>query len=332
MSAWGISRYGFFFGIRGLSNYNLSCCVNSLLQSLFATSELVELLQRWDPAGSGEDRRNVPLQLKRTFADMKSDRPQTAPHRNFLHSLDQNRVRLNVQHDADEVFLSILHFIQQQMDDKALALEIQNLYKIAVETCLQCLKCSSVQTRSSYTLTLPLHVKEDEDSLEGCISSFLTEQLLTDVDSCFCEQCGAKTPSKWRLKLLSLPPILCVHLKRFRSISGETRKLDCKVTFPERFDFSEVAQDAFPPDAAKAGVYTLYAVVVHSGFAMFGHYTAFIHHRETQRWYYANDSHVEEASWEEVQQTYGGYRRHTAYMLMYRRDSKQEGQQSELSG
>lgn len=45
------------------------------------------------------------------------------------------------------------------------ALEIQNLYRISVKTNLECLECSSVQTLNTYMLGLPLHVKEDHDSL-----------------------------------------------------------------------------------------------------------------------------------------------------------------------
>ncbi|GLD48348.1 ubl carboxyl-terminal hydrolase 18 [Lates japonicus] len=321
------------YGMRGLTNYHLSCCVNTLLQTLSATWEVADVLERWETGGVRGDSHNVPLQLKRVLAAMRSDSPQHVPHRDFLHCLDRNCVRLNTQHDADEVFLSILNFVQQQMDDKTLALEIQNLYKISVETHLRCLDCSSVQTRSSYLLSLPLHIKEDHNSLESCISSFLEEQELRDINRCFCAQCGTKTPSKQGVKLLSLPCILCVHLKRFRNSRGYTRKLDCRVSFPETFDFSEIVQDAFSTDFAQNECkYTLYAVVVHSGYAMCGHYTAFVRHRTNQRWFYADDSHIQQASWEEVQKTYGGRYSDTAYMLMYRRGSKEGGQQPELSG
>ncbi|XP_018536475.1 ubl carboxyl-terminal hydrolase 18 [Lates calcarifer] len=318
--------------MRGLTNYHLSCCVNTLLQTLSATWEVADVLERWETGGVRGDSHSVPLQLKNVLAAMRSDSPQHVPHRDFLHCLDRNCVRLNTQHDADEVFLSILNFVQQQMDDKTLALEIQDLYKISVETHLRCLDCSSVQTRSSYLLSLPLHIKEDHNSLESCISSFLEEQELRDINRCFCAQCGTKTPSKQGVKLLSLPHILCVHLKRFRSSRVYTRKLDCRVSFPETFDFSEIVRDAFSTDFAQNECkYTLYAVVVHSGYAMYGHYTAFIRHRTNQRWFYADDSHIQQASWEEVQKTYGGRYSDTAYMLMYRRGSKEGGQQPELS-
>lgn len=121
------------------------------------------------------------------------------------------------------------------------------------------------------------------------------------------------------VKLLSLPQILCVNLKRFRNSHVGTRKLDCTVTFPETFDFSELVNEAFSSDFAQVLLfpinypylvshviykfiflfqndckYTLYAVVVHSGYAMCGHYTAYVRHRVNQRWYYADDSHVKQ--------------------------------------
>ncbi|XP_036977961.1 ubl carboxyl-terminal hydrolase 18 [Acanthopagrus latus] len=321
------------FGMRGLTNYCLSCCVNTLLQTLSATWEVADLLDRWKTAGVRTDGRNVPLQLKKVLAAMRSDPPQPVQHQDFLHCLDRNLVRLHVQHDADEVFLSILNFIQQQMDDKSLALEIQNLYKISLETHVQCLECSSVQTKSTYLLNLPLHVQEDDNSLEGCMSSFFEHQELRGINSIYCVQCEMKTPSKQGVKLLLLPPILCVSLKRFRNGRSGTRKLDCQVTFPENLDFSGIDQEAFTSGFAQNDYkYTLHAVVVHSGYATCGHYTAYVRHRINQSWYYADDSHVRQVSWDEVKKTYGGYRRGTAYMLMYRRDPREERQQPEVSG
>lgn len=165
------------------------------------------------------------------------------------------------------------------------------------------------------------------------MTSFFEHQELTGINCCYCAQCERKTSSKRGVKLLSLPPIVCVHLKRFRNCRGNTRKLDCRVTFPETFDFSETLREAFSSDFAQNDCkYTLHAVVVHSGYAMCGHYTAYVRHRRNQSWYYADDSHTRQASWEEVQKTYGGQYSGTAYMLMYRRGAQEERRQPELSG
>lgn len=54
-------------------------------------------------------------------------------------------------------------------------------------------------------------------------------------------------------KLLSLPQILCISFKRFRASRSGTRKLDCRVTFPESFDFAAVVRDAFAPGFPRVG-------------------------------------------------------------------------------
>ncbi|XP_029019035.1 ubl carboxyl-terminal hydrolase 18 [Betta splendens] len=312
-------------GVRGLPNEHLSCCVNSILQTLSATWELADLLEKWEASGVKAEAWSVPLQLSRALAAMRSEPPRPAPHRDLLRCLDRHCVRLNTQHDADEVFVAIMNLMQQQMEDRSTALEIQNLYRLSVETHVQCLQCSSVQSQSSYLLSLPLHIQEDHNSLEGCLKSFFEPQELGGINCCFCPACESKTPSKKGFKLLSLPPILCLHLKRFRSSSGRTRKLGCTVTFPESLDLLAAVRDAFPSDCVQAACrYALYAVVVHSGSAHFGHYTAYVRDRTDRRWYYADDSHVQQASWEDVQGTYGDRHRSTAYMLMYRRGSAEE--------
>lgn len=318
MSASFLCRY-FYSGIRGLPNYCLSCCVNTLLQTFSATGELVDLLDRWDATYVCPNGCSVPLELKKFLVAMQSQQPIS--HRDFLHCLDRTGVQLHTQHDADEVFLFILNLIQEQMDDKTLVAKIQSLYKVSLETHVQCLECTSVQTKASYLLSLPLHVKEDHTSLEDCLTSFFEDHELRGINRCFCLQCAVKTPSKQGLRLLSLPPILCVQLKRYRNNGGFTQKLGYRVTFPETFDFLTTVDNALSKDFTQTDCrYSLYAVVVHSGSAGCGHYTAFVRHRESQSWYYADDSHTRQVTWKEVQTSYGGEHRPTAYMLMYRRE------------
>lgn len=69
----------------------------------------------------------------------------------------------------------------------------------------------------------------------------------------------SQTPrlSRQGVRLLSLPRILCLNLKRFRSSRLGTRKLDCEVAFPESFDFSQAAREAFAPDVAPVTSCTL---------------------------------------------------------------------------
>ena len=73
-------------------------------------------------------------------------------------------------------------------------------------------------------------------------------------------------------------------------------------------------------------VYELYAVLIHSGSALGGHYYAYIKNMSTQKWYNFNDSSVTEVdSFERtVRGAWGGAKNNynsgaNAYMLMYRK-------------
>ncbi|KAK7886096.1 hypothetical protein WMY93_025717 [Mugilogobius chulae] len=268
MSARFLCRY-FYSGVRGLTNYCLSCCVNTLLQTLFATWELVDLLKRWDRAHVRPDGGcNVPLELTKFLVAMQSG--EEVSHKNFLHCLDRNGVQR---------FLFILNLIQKQMDDKTLAEQIQALYKISLETHVQCLECDFVQTKDSYLLSLPSARERGTLHITG---SFFEEQVLRGMNCFFCVQCETKTPSKQGVRLLSLPPILCIQLKRYRSNGGFTRKLGYQVTFPETFNLQTTVPQAFSMDFARANcTYTLYAVVRDSELV------------------HADDSHTYKVSWEE---------------------------------
>ncbi|KAI0371338.1 cysteine proteinase [Pilatotrama ljubarskyi] len=89
------------------------------------------------------------------------------------------------------------------------------------------------------------------------------------------------------------PPILVIHLKRFQqmakvhtiSLSGGFKKLDDFVAFPEYLDlapFLAPKREDFAPDKTDKGkrkqercMYRLYAVVVHIGNMLGGHYVAY---------------------------------------------------------
>ncbi|XP_012678970.2 ubl carboxyl-terminal hydrolase 18 [Clupea harengus] len=315
--------------IRGLWNSGLSCCVNALLQSMFTTEGLLEILDRWKPSGHCEERNNVLLQLRKALHTMGGESPQPDPHREFLDCLHRNSIHRTVQHDAHEVFLSILNLLQQQMTSTQLKEEILDLYKVNIEGHVRCLVCTFDHEINSYLLSFPLALREGQNNLEACMQSFFTFQELTGEDECYCERCGKKQPSAQGFKLRSLPKILCIHLKRFRHDGGFTRKLNRQVTFSDTLNVPNILKpehisEVFQKDDS---LYSLYAVVVHSGFATCGHYTAFIRQPGEQSWYYADDDVVRQVKWDDVQSSYSGRMGGgTAYMLLYRRQSTSEDQ------
>lgn len=312
-------------GMRGLSNCGLSCCINALLQTFAATTELQELLSRWQPSETS-DKNSVPLELKKALQAMK-DKSQTSPHLDFLKCLHEHNICRYTNHDADEVFHTILELIQKQMTDQQTAAEIKNLYKMKLEVCTQCLQCQNVHRVPNIFLSLPLHLHEDENTLKDCFKMFFEPQNLESSEAFYCGNCEKKMPSAQWNSLVSLPSILCIHLKRFRNIRGHTSKLFTKVSFPEMINVADMLPEKHPQMTESR--YRLYAVVVHAGMATMGHYTAYIYSMDS-KWYYIDDSHMYQVSWEEVQSTYGKRKRYseTAYMLLYRTLSSEAAQKS----
>ncbi|XP_067283380.1 ubl carboxyl-terminal hydrolase 18 [Pseudorasbora parva] len=315
-TSWSYPRN---YEVRGLFNDSLSCCINSLLQSFSATTELLDILNKWNPS-DGMKQSIIPLQLKNALLAMR-DSSHPAPHKDLLKSLYHHTICRRTQQDADEIFHTILNLTQKQMPDLSLAQEIRSLYEIKVETQVKCSHCTFIQRCTSSLFSLPLAICEGGNTLESCINSYFQLQNLVDGEENHCSQCEKKQPSTHAQKLVSLPPIMCVHLKRFRIERGYTRKLFNKVTFPETFNtsvFATAQSENVVNDAPGADEhYSLYAVIVHIGYPMFGHYTAYVRPIEDQAWYYANDSYVQPATWADVQDTYEGD--NTAYLLLYRK-------------
>ncbi|KAG7267385.1 hypothetical protein CRUP_017734, partial [Coryphaenoides rupestris] len=163
------------------------------------------------------------------------------------------------------------------------------------------------------------------------MASLFELQELSGINCCFCAQCNTRTPSKQGFKLLSLPTILCMQLQRFRNCTRGIYKLDCSLEFPESIDLQEILrEDMFSQDFQNNGgtKYSLFAVIVHSGTAMFGHYTAYVRPAPGRQWFYANDSFTGPATWDNLRDTYSSPGS-TAYMLLYRRNSNEEGEEEE---
>eukprot|EP00767_Chilomastix_cuspidata_P003250 gnl/Chilomastix_cuspidata/3368.p1 GENE.gnl/Chilomastix_cuspidata/3368~~gnl/Chilomastix_cuspidata/3368.p1 ORF type:complete len:492 (+),score=201.84 gnl/Chilomastix_cuspidata/3368:615-2090(+) len=123
-----------------------------------------------------------------------------------------------------------------------------------------------------------------------------------------------------------LPPVLCVHLKRFAMRVGHDRggmfieatKDATAVTYPRELDLAH----GFVPDLpAGEAVYRLRAVVVHHGTLDGGHYTAVVRADVggDARWFHCDDDHISECAQKQALAKARG-----AYILFYERAAPAE--------
>jgi len=150
-----------------------------------------------------------------------------------------------------------------------------------------------------------------------------------------CEKCGKVGKATKTSKLASIPPILTLHLKRFRyggsgraarSASGNnsdngvsdyvgpsgSAKVEGHVKFQSILDIKPYLTPKLQDTDFKKAICRLFAVVVHSGKnSHSGHYVTYVANMKGKDWWKMDDGKVVRVSLNEVMQA-------EAYMLFYR--------------
>ena len=166
---------------------------------------------------------------------------------------------------------------------------IDDVFRGTLVSETRCLACEACSQRSEPFYDLSLEVAPDS-SLTGCLRTFSKVETLGGEDKLRCESCGVLQEAQKRLRVLALPRVLCLHLKRFKYAGAEggggggngyygaaprMRKLGHRVAFPRELKLGPVVASAGCPDAD--ATLRLSAVVVHVGAgASHGHYVAFV--------------------------------------------------------
>ncbi|XP_074839864.1 ubl carboxyl-terminal hydrolase 18 isoform X2 [Carettochelys insculpta] len=301
-------------GAVGLYNMGLSCCLNSLLQVFFMNMYFTVILRRIRvPVGHAERRKSVPYQMLLLLEQMQRSKQRAVYPQELVRCLALHNLKLFVQYDAAQLFLSLWNLIKSQITDRVLADHLTRLYTIRVQEYLVCQKCSFETRRDSSMLTLPLPMVNSSSqrlkTLEDSLHCFFQPEQLTDTNMCLCEQCEQKTS--------------CLQN------STRTQKISYALPFPQSLDFNQILTQEQCHTNAKEKAdwqYDLFGVVAHSGLASFGHYCAYIRSLTDCKWYCFNDSSVCQVSWDDVKCTYGNSHSHwgeTAYLLVYMRKNPQ---------
>lgn len=150
-----------------------------------------------------------------------------------------------------------------------------------------------------------------------------------------CEKCKKLRNGMKYSRVLELPEMLCVHLKRFRHDLSYSSKIASPVHFPLRgLDMSAYLHRGkskmsdfvqrkclkilklFIDCVSDVSTYDLTAVICHHGTVGGGHYTSFARHDSNDKWYEYDDQLVTLVSEEMVQSC-------EAYVLFYRKSNPQ---------
>ncbi|CAG9857612.1 unnamed protein product [Phyllotreta striolata] len=153
-------------------------------------------------------------------------------------------------------------------------------------------------------------------TLHDCLAAFFSTDELKGDNMYSCEKCNKLRNGVKFSKVLQLPEVLCVHLKRFRHELMFSSKISSTVSFPLRG--LDMRPYLHVDCASKVSSYELFSVICHHGTAGGGHYTCFA--ANSGQWYEFDDQYVTKVSADKVRDC-------EAYVLFYRKG----GQASEAA-
>lgn len=257
------------------------------------------------------------------------------------------------QHDAQELLALLLDGIHEDLnrvkqkpyiedrdcngkDDEKDAMEawknyllrnksiIVDIFQGQMKSTLQCLVCGHVNVRFEPFMYLSLPIADGSRSLEDCMELYLAPEILRGENQWYCSQCKAHVDARKKTDLWILPPILIVHLKRFRfddeygSVQRGSKN-STAVQYPIRnWDLRSYVKSRASAGCSK---YDLYAVSNHIGGLGSGHYTAYAQARfEEEGWYEFNDSQTSRITEDTLRENAS-----SAYVLFYNRTTAANG-------
>lgn len=216
------------------------------------------------------------------------------------------------------------------------------LFRGTVESCVTCDSCKATSSTMDPIEDVGLEVTPTPsaapppgmtatDTLADVNSAFRRFARVEHLDAGYkCEKCGKGGRATKQSRLASIPPILTLHLKRFRygadaraAISAAapglsnrraksgSAKIEGHIKFEQIFDLKPYLTEDL--QKSKRNMFCrLFAVVVHAGKnSHSGHYIAYVRSLAKNEWWRMDDARVTMASLEEVMQA-------EAYMLFYR--------------
>ncbi|XP_002733899.3 ubiquitin carboxyl-terminal hydrolase 7-like, partial [Saccoglossus kowalevskii] len=190
------------------------------------------------------------------------------------------------------------------------------------------IKCKHVNYMSQRTepfYDIQLNIKGKKTIMES-FQDYVTPETMDGDNKYDAGDFGLQEAEKG-VTFLSFPPVLHLQLMRFQydPATDTNIKINDRFEFPEKLNLDNFLQNKEPTPA----LYTIHAVLVHSGDNHGGHYVVYINPKSDGKWCKFDDDVVSRCNkTEAIDNNFGGHEddisvKHStnAYMLVYIRDS-----------
>lgn len=340
-------------GVIGLANLGNTCFLNSSIQCLSATIPLTDYFLGYDYRSeiNQDNFLGTGGKLATAYAQLMKDMWLSRNHHNSAVSPVAFKAQMETfapqfrgchQHDSQEMLAFLLDGIHEDLNrikkkpyiedkdcdgsnDEQDAIEawknylcrdkslIVDVFQGQLRSEVQCLKCRHKNIRFEPFMYLSLPMSAHCRSLEDCLRLYLAKEKLTGGNQWYCSKCKRHRDATKKTDLWILPPILIVHLKRFKFKENGRMgfKNEAAISYPvQGWDLSRHVQSK----GSEYPLFDLYALSNHVGGLGSGHYTAYALNRFSEQWYEFNDTKCREIDERAFRRNQG-----SAYVLFYNR-------------
>ena len=215
---------------------------------------------------------------------------------------------------------------------------VQKVFGGKLQTTYQCSNCKSISLhKEAFTdlhLAVPPKTKEltTDLNVQKLVDNYLKPEVLDSENQYHCDQCSNLQDANKTMKILEGPEYLMTTLMRFHYDRQQNRK--SKIFTEIDYELELKLPIYVEEDQVKQELYSLYAIVVHSGYSSDGgHYYTYGRepmttttvevdlesHNKNSQWYIFNDSKVSFSSFESFKNVSKRFPRDTAYVLFYQK-------------